>query len=65
MPTNKELQEALLVAARALRIAADHGLVNVQVNPPRKWHLEAYGEEVSEGWCSVDELAEKLEILAK
>jgi hypothetical protein len=55
-----EAREALRVAAKALAIASDWHLEDVQVDPPSAWKLEAYGEEASEGWCSVAALARKL-----
>ncbi len=59
-----EVKRALEIAASALNICADWDTEDVQVNPPKEWGLEAYTEEVSEGWCSTRELAEKLKKLA-
>ena len=61
---NSEVRVALLIAAKALDIAADWNLDEVQVNPPPEWQLEARGEDPAEGWCSTRELAEKLRELA-
>lgn len=53
------LQEALLVAAKALAIA-DKYCPEVQVDPPRAWGLESDSEDTADGWCSTSALARKL-----
>jgi hypothetical protein len=62
LPT--DVQQALHIAADALCIADDHNLVDVQVNPPKQWGLEAYSEDAAEGWCSTTQLARKLREIA-
>ena len=59
-----EIRRALQVAAAALDIASDWGVVDVQVDPPSAWGLEAYEEDAQTGWCSTAQLAVKLQKLA-
>jgi hypothetical protein len=59
-----EIKRALLIAADALEIAADWNLPAVQVEPPREWGLAGGGEDVADGWCSTQALADKLRELA-
>lgn len=60
MRTEAEYKRALMVAADALDIAADWNVENVQVDPPKDWHLPAYGEDPDDGWCSTRALAQML-----
>jgi len=60
-----ELKAALRVAACAISIASDWNIDNVQVAPPAEWGLEAFGEDVADGWCSTAQLARKLKEIAK
>ncbi len=60
-----EIKQALKIAADALDIAADWNVSDVQVNPPKEWALEAYGEDAEDGWCSTRELAKKLRELSE
>jgi hypothetical protein len=62
---NREVKQALEIAANALDIVADWNIDNVQVNPPVEWKLDAWGEDTADGWCSTRELAQKLRELAK
>ena len=56
----EKLRVALSVASRALDIAADWNVDEVQAHPPKGWNLEAFGEDPGEGWCSTRLLAKKL-----
>ena len=60
MTTEKELKEALIIAANALEIANDWNLPAVQVHPPKEWNLEGGGESTEDGWCGTYDLAKKL-----
>lgn len=55
-----DIKEIMLLAAEALEIAGDHGIGDVQINPPPEWNLKAYEENKEDGWCNVKELATKL-----
>ncbi len=55
-----EVKKALEITASVLDIAADWNLIDVQVDPPKEWGLDAYMEDKDEGWCSTRELAAKL-----
>lgn len=61
---NKEIKKGLEIAADALDIADDWNVTNIQVNPPVEWKLEAYGEDILDGWCATVQLAQKLRELA-
>ena len=65
MTSKKELQQALKIAAEALRIADNWDLPSVQVHPPKEWRLDGGGEDVEDGWCSTHELSKKLLELAE
>lgn len=60
----REVRKALGFAAKALDIASDHGLTNVQVYPPDYWELPAYDEDPEDGWCATNVLADKLRDIA-
>lgn len=64
MTTEKELREALIIAAKAIEIANDWNLPSVQVHPPKKWNLDGGGEDASDGWCCTYSLSKKLRELA-
>lgn len=55
-----DIKEVLILAAKALEIAADHGIGDVQINSPPEWNLKAYEENEGEGWCAASELAAKI-----
>lgn len=59
-----ELKKALAIASKALSIAADWNVSDVQVHPPKEWDLEAYNENPEDGWCSTRELSRKLKMLS-
>lgn len=59
-----QLKEALMIASKALSIAADWNVSDVQVNPPKNWNLESYNEDPKNGWCSTRALSNKLRMLA-
>lgn len=59
-----ELKKALVIASKALSIAADWNVSDVQVHPPKEWDLEAYNENPEDGWCSTRELSRKLKMLS-
>lgn len=59
-----ELKKALAIASKALSIAADWNINDVQVHPPKEWDLEAYNENPEDGWCSTRELSRKLKMLS-
>jgi hypothetical protein len=61
----KQLKEALRVAAKALSIASEWNLNQVQVHPPKEWDLDGGDEDPADGWCSVSALASKLKQLSK
>lgn len=60
-----DLKEALILAAKALNIASEWHVENVQVNPPEEWCLPANGEDPKEGWCGTHALAKKLNQIAE
>jgi len=62
-----ECKKALITAAKALRIAADWHLPDVQADPPKEWNLPVCDEmnSAEDGWCSTDALAKKLEELVE
>jgi len=60
-----EAREALLVAARALYIAEDWHVEEVQCTPPREWELDSCDGDAEEGWCSTAALARKLREIAE
>lgn len=60
-----QLKQALKVAAKALSIAADWSVNEVQVYPPKEWNLEAYNEDPEQGWCSIRQLSQKLNALSQ
>ena len=60
MKNIEEIRQALLIASRALDIAADNGVRNVQCHPLGSWDLDAWGENTYEGWCATSELSDKL-----
>lgn len=59
-PMSEEAAKALELAAKALDIADDCNLVDVQINPPKEWGLVAYSGDAADGWCSTRQLARKL-----
>lgn len=61
----KKLKEALLLASKALSIAADWNVSDVQINPPKEWDLDSYNEDPEDGWCSTRELSRKLAQMAR
>ena len=63
--SHAELRAALVLAAKALNIASEWHVENVQINPPAEWCLTANGENTQEGWCSTNSLAKKLNQLAE
>ena len=61
-----EIRHALEIAAKALDIASDWGLPEIQIHPPKEWKLEAAdAESARDGWCTTNALADKLRELAK
>lgn len=59
-----EMREALLVASRAISIANDWNLYDVQVEPPARWGIECEQESEEDGWCRTRGLAKFLRELA-
>jgi hypothetical protein len=58
-----DVREALRISADLADISCDWNLPNVQVYPPVRWELSASGEDVSDGWVSTRELANKFRAL--
>lgn len=65
MGYSTDVYDALIKAAEALEIASDWNVKNVQVFPPERWALEAWGEEAQDGWCATFALARKLREIAE
>jgi hypothetical protein len=50
-------EKAIEVAARAIDIAAQQHLPDVQCNPPKEWNLDVSEEDPADGWCSTSSLS--------
>ncbi|MCP4990871.1 MAG: hypothetical protein GY928_33970 [Colwellia sp.] len=60
----KDVQKALEVGAKALIIASDWNIPEVQVNPPKRWGLDSISEDKEDGWCGTYDLSKKLKELS-
>ena len=61
----KELYMGLMIGAKALGIASDWGVGDVEVDPPKHWDLVAYEENEEDGWANVGAIEDKLKELAE